>query len=79
HGDMLVSKSYSDYIGDRQVVFLKFYGYGCFYLTKLIFHPFKIVRSIRNVAKGIQEIKTERALRTWIMRFLGKEHQGRTE
>jgi len=74
HGDLFVSKSYSDYISDRQVILLKYSGYLAFYLTKLIFHPFKVLRSIRNVAFGIQEIKTERALRTWILRLLGKEH-----
>ncbi len=75
HGDLLVSKSYSDHIGDRQVIFLKYFGYASFYSAKLIFHPFKILRSVRNVIKGVQEIKTERALRTWIMRFLGREHR----
>ncbi len=74
HGDLLVSKSYSEFISDRQVVFLKYLGYGSFYLTKLIFHPFKILHSIRNVLKGTQEIKTERALRTWWLRLRGKEH-----
>lgn len=73
HGDLFVSKSYSDYISDRQVIFLKYAGYMAFYATKLIFHPLKIMRSIRNVARGVQEIKTERALRTWIMRLIGKE------
>jgi magnesium-protoporphyrin IX monomethyl ester (oxidative) cyclase len=75
HGDLLVSKSYSDYISDRQVVLLKYFGYACFYFTKLVLHPFKVVRSVRNIARGVQEIKTERALRTWIMRLIGKEHQ----
>lgn len=73
HGDLLVSKSYSDHISDRQVIFLKYFGYMCFYGTKLIFHPLKVLRSIRNVIRGIQEIKTERALRTWWLRLIGKE------
>ncbi len=75
HGDLFVSKSYSDYIGDRQVVLLKYFGYACFYLTKLIFHPLKVLRSARNVLTGRQEIKTERALRTWMLRFLGREYK----
>ena len=79
HGDLFVSKSYSDYISDRQVIILKYLGYLAFYLTKLIFHPLKILRSIRNVALGIQEIKTERALHTWLMRLLGREHTLRKE
>ncbi|MFH1861704.1 MAG: radical SAM protein, partial [bacterium] len=82
HGDMLVSKSYSDYISDRQIILLKYFGYLLFYLTKLIFHPLKVLHSIRNVMRGVQEIKTERALRTWYLRMRGKEHvfvKGNTE
>lgn len=78
HGDLFASKSYSDYIGDRQIVLLKYTGYACFYLTKLIFHPGKVFHSIRNVIRGVQQIKTERALRTWVLRFLGKEHPRKT-
>lgn len=74
HGDLLVSKSYSEYISDRQVVLLKYLAYGSFYLAKLIFHPFKVLHSIRNVLTGKQEIKTERALQTWWLRLRGKEH-----
>lgn len=74
HGDLFVSKSYSNYISDRQVVLFKYLGYLCFYMTKLILHPFKISRSVRNVLIGVQQIKTERALRTWLMRLLGREH-----
>jgi radical SAM superfamily enzyme YgiQ (UPF0313 family) len=74
HGDLLVSKSYSRHISDRQIILLKYAGYAAFYLTKLVFHPLKILRSAANVARGIQEIKTERALRTWILRLFGKEH-----
>ncbi len=75
HGDLLVSKSYSNYISDRQVVLLKYLGYLAFYSTKLLFHPGKILRSVRNVLRGVQEIKTERALRTWYLRLIGKEHE----
>jgi magnesium-protoporphyrin IX monomethyl ester (oxidative) cyclase len=74
HGDLLVSKSYSQHISDRQVVLLKYLGYLAFYATKLLFHPLKILRSFRNVTLGIQEIKTERALHTWWLRLTGKEH-----
>ena len=74
HGDLLVSRSYSQFISDRQVVLLKYLGYLAFYSTKLLFHPLKILRSVRNVARGIQEIKTERALRTWWLRLTGKEN-----
>jgi radical SAM superfamily enzyme YgiQ (UPF0313 family) len=79
HGDLFVSKSYSEYISDRQVVLLKYLGYLCFYTTKLFLHPFKVIRSIRNVLTGVQQIKTERALRTWLMRLLGKEHTERRD
>jgi len=74
HGDLLVSKSYSRHISDRQIILLKYAGYAAFYGTKALFHPLKVLRSARNVARGVQEIKTERALRTWILRLFGKEH-----
>ncbi|TKJ41591.1 hypothetical protein CEE37_03230 [candidate division LCP-89 bacterium B3_LCP] len=77
HGDLFVSKSYSDHISDRQVVLLKYLGYLMFYLTKLVLHPFKVLHSVRNVLTGVQQIKTERALRTWLLRLLGKEHKRR--
>jgi magnesium-protoporphyrin IX monomethyl ester (oxidative) cyclase len=73
HGDMLVSKSYSDFISDRQVILLKYLGYAGFYLTRIIFHPFQILKSIRNILTGKQEIKTERVLQTLLMRLRGKD------
>jgi hypothetical protein len=36
------------------------------------------LRSVRNVLTGRQEIKTERALRTWMLRFLGREYKGKS-
>jgi anaerobic magnesium-protoporphyrin IX monomethyl ester cyclase len=74
HGDMLVSKSYSEFISDRQVVGLKYLGYSGFYLTKIIFHPFKVLRTISNIISGRQEIKTERVLQTFYRRLRGKEN-----
>ena len=74
HGDLLVSKSYSEFISDRQVILLKYTGYAGFFLTKIIFHPLKIARTIKNVLTGKQEIKTERVLQTLLLRLRGKEN-----
>jgi magnesium-protoporphyrin IX monomethyl ester (oxidative) cyclase len=71
-GDMLNAQSYSEYIKDWQVVLLKYSGYSWFYLNRLLFHPLGVLKSINNVIKDKQTLKTERVIRTMLMRLLGK-------
>ena len=75
HGDMLNAQSHSEYISNAQVVILKYLGYAWFYLNRIIFHPPGIFESIYNVITDKQTLKTERVLRTVMMRFLGKSRR----
>ena len=72
HGDMLNTQSYSEYINNRQVIWLKYLGYAWFYLNRLIFHPLGVLESVINVLKDRQTLKTERVARTLLMRIFGK-------
>ena len=38
-------------------------------INKALFHPLKSLRSIINIAKGPDELKSERVVRTFIKRF----------
>ncbi|MBC8204492.1 B12-binding domain-containing radical SAM protein [bacterium] len=79
HGDMLNADSYSEYISDIQVILLKYTGYAWFYFNRLIFYPFSVIGSFINVLKDRQTTKTERVLRTVLMRLLGKSRGEKIE
>ena len=75
HGDMLNAQSHSEYITSRQVILLKYLGYLWFYLNRLIFHPFSVLESVKNVLTDKQTLKTERVARTMLLRLLGKSRR----
>lgn len=68
-GDLASFKSWSDYISSEQLKKLRNQGYLLFAMNKALFHPFKAIRSIVNIFKGTDELKSERVLRTFIKRF----------
>lgn len=76
HGDMLNADSYSEYISGAQILLLKYSGYAWFYLNRLIFHPIGFFETFINVLRDKQTTKTERVLRTILMRMLGKARGG---
>lgn len=65
-GDLAKSKSWSEEVSDVELNFYRLLGYGMFHLTKLIFHPINVFRSVLNVLTGKQELKSERVLVTKI-------------
>ncbi len=75
HGDMLNAQSHSEYISNSQVVLLKYLGYAWFYLNRIVFHPVGVLETIYNIITDKQTLKTERVLRTVLMRFLGKSRR----
>lgn len=68
-GDMGSSKSWTDYISDPQLRKLRKRGYIMFAVTKAMFHPIKTIKSIANILKGTDALKSERVVRTFIKRL----------
>jgi len=61
--------SWSEYIPSKKLRDLKRKAFLKFYLIKLIYHPLKILRSIVNIIRKTQELKTERSVIAFIKRF----------
>lgn len=59
-GDLSEGKSWSEHISSRKLQQLRRKAYSKFYLTRLIYHPFKVIRSIINIIRRKEELKTER-------------------
>lgn len=53
-------KSWTEYVTEGELKLYQFMGYSLFHTTKLFFHPVKSSRSISNIFRGTQELKTER-------------------
>ncbi|MBI4698017.1 MAG: hypothetical protein HY758_03670 [Nitrospirae bacterium] len=68
-GDLSTLKSWSEHISSEQLKKLRNSGYIMFAVNKAIFHPFKTIRSILNILKGSDELKSERVVRTFLKRF----------
>jgi anaerobic magnesium-protoporphyrin IX monomethyl ester cyclase len=62
--DLEKVKSWCENISDNDLRFYRLFGYVTFHVTKLIFHPIKLLRSIMNIITGRLEIKTERFIVT---------------
>lgn len=65
-GDFFKAKSWSEHIPSERLDKLRIKAYLKFYLTKGIYHPFKVIRSVVNVIRGKEELKTERTLLSFI-------------
>ena len=59
-GDLSEAKSWSEHISSRKLQQLRRKAYSKFYLTRMIYHPFKVMRSIINIIRRTEELKTER-------------------
>lgn len=68
--DLRKVNSWSEHILSEELRKLRKKAYLKFLLTKTIFHPFKVFRSIVNVARKKQELKTERTLITFLKRVI---------
>lgn len=71
-GDLTKANSWSEHIASKELKKLRSKAYLKFYLIKVLYHPFKIIRSVVNVIKKKQELKTERVLITFIKRLRHK-------
>ncbi len=71
-GDLSKSISWSEEISNKQLQKLRQKAYLKFHFTKLIYHPLKVLRSILNVLRNKEELKTERVLITFIKRFFNR-------
>ena len=71
-GDLSISKSWSEFLTDKELNNLRKKAYINFHITKMIYHPFKFLKMILNVLLGKEETKTERTLITFIKRLFSK-------
>jgi len=71
-GDLATGKSWSENISDKQLSGLRKKAYLSFYLTRLIFHPFKIMEMAINILRKKNTLKTERVALTFLKRFRDK-------
>lgn len=68
-GDLARASSWSEHISSENLKTLRRKAYLTFHLTKTLSHPLKVVRSLLNVFRGREELKTERTLITLIHRL----------
>lgn len=54
------------------IIFYKFFGIASFYAVSFVVHPKKILRTIKNVAKGIETTRLEKVLLSYISKVEAK-------
>ncbi len=64
--DLLVNVSWTDRISGSSLGRYRMLAHLAFQLSRLLFHPVKVVRSVLNLIAGRQETKTERVLLGWL-------------
>jgi anaerobic magnesium-protoporphyrin IX monomethyl ester cyclase len=69
-GDLSRFKSWTDHITSAELKRLRFHGYLGFGLTKALFYPGKVLRSLWNLVVGKDQLKSERVVRTFLKRAL---------
>ena len=67
--DLSLEESFSEHISTEELNRLRKKAYLRFYLTKVFYHPFKVLKSIINVLKNKGELKTERTLIVMLKRL----------
>lgn len=68
-GDLSKSTSWSENISSKELKKLRMYAYLRFHMTKMLYHPIKVIKSFINVLRKKQELKTERTLLSFIKRL----------
>lgn len=71
-GDLGRSTSWNDDLSSRALARYRLLGYASFHLEKALLRPSSVARSLWNIARGRQELKSERAARTLIERMIGR-------
>lgn len=71
-GDISKAVSWSEHISSRDLKNLRLKAHLKFYLTKGFCYPLETIRSVINVIRRKEELKTERVLITFIKRFKQK-------
>ena len=67
--DLSPEESFSEHISTEELNRLRKKAYLKFYLTRVLYHPLKVLSSIINVLKKKGELKTERTLITMLKRL----------
>jgi len=61
-GDMNKAVSWNDDIDAEELNALRLRAYFAFYITKMIYNPFSLVKSLVNILRNNEETKTERTI-----------------
>ena len=67
---MAKAVSWSEYISNEELKKIRLQTYLSFHFTKLLYHPLKVLKSIINIIRGKQTLKTERVFIAFINRYL---------
>ncbi len=68
-GDLARSSSWSEHISSEELMRLRRKAYLTFHMTKVLYHPRKVLRSVLNILRQREDLKTERVLITFIKRL----------
>jgi anaerobic magnesium-protoporphyrin IX monomethyl ester cyclase len=68
-GDLNITDTWTEHITGKELLRLRSTGYAMFHINKIIFHPLEVLRTISNIFRGVDELKSERVLRTYLKRF----------
>jgi len=71
-GDLSKSISWSEFITNEELGRLRKSAYLKFHLTRLIYHPGPSFKTFFNIIRGHEELKSERAMITFIKRFTNR-------
>ena len=71
-GGFALEKSFSEYISTEKLNKLRRKAYLKFYLIRLFYHPFKILKSIVNLLRKKAELKTERTVLSLILKKISE-------
>lgn len=68
--DLSKAKSWSEYLLDEDITNFKRKAFAQFHIYKAIYHPIRTLKSVYNICLGRQEIRTERAIKSYLKRYI---------
>ena len=69
-GDLEHSVSWSVFVSDEKLRSLMKKGYVSFHLTKLLYHPLKVLKSVFNIIRMRETLKTEKVIISYMKQLL---------
>ena len=69
YASMTKAHSYSEYLSNRGILFFKYAGTLSFYLVSFFRRPWRLIKTIINVFKGIETTRLEKTILSYMRRF----------